>query len=96
MAGIVAHQNIPQAHKIALQDIPKAWNPPLWCRFGYAIDAITKAIGLMNICWTSPIPPDVDEMVFATDIRTDFPERHLPTWEGYVNPNGGPAEPENI
>ncbi len=43
-----------------------------------------------------PQPPDVDHMVFSTNLVTDLPEPPVTTWEGYVNPWGGPGGTRNI
>ena len=51
MEGLTVNQNIPQAHKIAVQDIPAGGEIIRYgVVLGYAIHDIKKGIGLMNIC----------------------------------------------
>lgn len=97
MPGIIAHQAIPQAHKIALCDIPEG--KPI-IRYGvilgYANRAIQKGDWINEHMLQLPEPPDLDEMEFATNIQVNLPEPPVTTWEGYINPNGGPAGTRNI
>lgn len=95
--GIVANQDIPQAHKIALCDIPQ--DAPViryGVTLGYAINPIKKGDWINEYMLHLPVPPSVDNMTFATNIVTDLPEPPVTTWEGYRNPNGGPAGTRNI
>ena len=56
MEGVTARHDIPQAHKIALQDIPKG-EPVI--RYGvvlaYALEEIKKVTGSMSLCWSFPL-----------------------------------------
>ena len=92
MEGVTARHDIPQAHKIALCDIPK--DQPV-IRYGvvlgYAIEDIKKGDWINEFMLHLPTPPDVDNMTFATNLVTDLPDPPVTTWEGYVNPWGGPA-----
>lgn len=57
MDGVIAHQDIPQAHKIALCDIEKGGEIIRYgVVLGYAVSRIKKAIGLTNTCWSFPRP----------------------------------------
>lgn len=97
MAGITAHQDIPQAHKIALCDIPKGGEIIRYgVVLGYATGPIGKGEWINEHMLDLPTPPDVDEMEFATNLVTDLPEPPVTSWEGYRNPNGGPAGTRNI
>ena len=97
MEGVTARHDIPQAHKIALCDIPK--DQPV-IRYGvvlgYAIEDIKKGDWINEFMLHLPTPPDVDNMTFATNLVTDLPDPPVTTWEGYVNPWGGPAGTRNI
>lgn len=97
MPGVTARHDIPQAHKIALCDIPK--DQPV-IRYGvvlgYAIEEIHKGDWINEFMLHLPTPPDVDNMTFATNLVRDLPEPPVTTWEGYVNPWGGPAGTRNI
>lgn len=95
--GVVANQDIPQAHKIALCDIPQ--DAPViryGVTLGYAINPIKKGDWINEYMLHLPVLPSVDNMTFATNIVTDLPEPPVTTWEGYRNPNGGPAGTRNI
>ncbi len=97
MEGVTARQDIPQAHKIALCDIPKGGEIIRYgVVLGYAIDPIQKGDWINEHMLELPTPPDVDSMEFATNIVTELPTPPVTTWEGYVNPNGGPAGTRNI
>lgn len=97
MAGVIAHQNIPQAHKFALCDIPKGGEVIRYgVVLGYAIEPVSQGDWINEYMLELPTPPDLDNMEFATNLVTDLPEPPVKTWEGYVNPNGGPAGTRNI
>lgn len=97
MDGVTVHQNIPQAHKIALCDIPEGGEIVRYgVILGYAINPIAKGDWINEHMLELPAPPDVDNMEFATNLVTDLPEPPITTWEGYVNPNGGPAGTRNL
>ncbi|MGL5434799.1 MAG: galactarate dehydratase [Lachnospiraceae bacterium] len=97
MPEVIAHQNIPQAHKIALTDIPGGGAIIRYgVILGYAIDPINQGDWINEHMLELPTPPDVDEMEFATNLLTDLPEPPETTWEGYKNPWGGPAGTRNI
>lgn len=97
MDGITAAQDIPQAHKIALRDIPKGGEIVRYgVVLGYALDEIKKGSWINEHMLELPTPPDVDSMEYGTNIVTDLPEPPVKTWEGYRNPWGGPAGTRNI
>ena len=97
MEGVITRHDIPQAHKIALCDIPK--DGPV-VRYGvvlgYAIEPIQKGDWINEFMLKLPTPPDVDNMEFGTNIVTNLPDPPVDYWEGYVNPWGGPAGTRNI
>lgn len=97
MDNILANQDIPQGHKIALYDIPKDGKIIRYgIVLGYAINPIKKGDWINEKMLQLPVPPSVDEMKFATNIVTDLPEAPVKTFEGYKNPNGGYAGTRNI
>ncbi|MCL2569263.1 MAG: galactarate dehydratase [Oscillospiraceae bacterium] len=97
MDDLVALDDIPQAHKIALVDIPAGGKVERYgIPIGYAIEAIAKGRWINEHMMDMPTPPDVDDMVFGTNIVTDLPSPPVSTWEGYRNPNGGYAGTRNI
>ncbi|MGN0268253.1 MAG: galactarate dehydratase [Lachnospiraceae bacterium] len=97
MPGVVTVTDIPQAHKIALCDCPKGTEV---IRYGVVLG--TTSIDIPKGGWINETnlvmapAPNLDEMEFATNIVTDLPKPPVTTWEGYRNPNGGPAGTRNI
>jgi len=97
MDGVAARHNIPQAHKIALCDIPAGGEIIRYgVVLGYAVDSIAKGDWINEHMLELPDPPDVDSMEFGTDLVTDLPEPPVTVWEGYANPWGGPAGTRNL
>lgn len=96
--GTVTSEDIPQAHKIALADIPAGREV---IRYGAVLGTMKEHMprgGWINETNLVMAPaPDLDSMEFSTDIRTNLPEPPVKTWEGYPNPwGGGPAGTRNI
>ncbi len=95
--GLVALEDIPQAHKIALCDIPKDGEIVRYgVVLGYALDPIKKGTWINEHMLALPTPPDVDDMEFATNIVTELPKPSVTSWMGYRDPNGGYAGTRNI
>ena len=94
---LIARQDIPQAHKIALTKIP-AGEPVIryGVILGYAMNDIEKGDWINEFMLELPTPPSVDDMEYATNIVTYLPEAPVKTFEGYRNPNGGYAGTRNI
>ena len=94
---LIARQDIPQAHKIALTKI-QAGEPVIryGVILGYAMNDIEKGDWINEFMLELPTPPSVDDMEYATNIVTDLPEAPVKTFEGYRNPNGGYAGTRNI
>ncbi len=63
---------------------------------GYAVDDIRRGDWINEYMLKLPTPPDVDSMEFATNLVTELPDPPTEVWEGYRNPNGGPAGTRNI
>ncbi len=96
--GTVTVTDIPQAHKIALCDIPAGGEVR---RYGVLLGTMKEDMprgGWINENNLEMAPaPDLDRMEFARDLRTDLPEPPVKTWMGYPNPWGeGPAGTRNI
>lgn len=97
LPGIVAAVNIPQAHKIALCDIPEGGRIIRYgVTLGYAVRDIKTGEWINEQMLTLPTPPSLDDMKFAVNLVTDLPEPPVATWEGYRNPNGGYGGTRNI
>ena len=86
MEGVVTAQDIPRAHKIALEDIPKDGEIIRYgVVLGYAIDPIAKGDWINENMLRLPTPPGLDHLTFATNIRTDLPDPPPYTFEGFKN-----------
>lgn len=97
MDGVCANEDIPQAHKIALCDIPADGEIIRYgVILGYAIDAIKTGDWINENKLRLPIPPALDKMKFGTNIVKNLPEAPVKTFEGYKNPNGGYAGIRNM
>lgn len=95
--AILANQDIPQGHKIALCNIGEG--EPIvryGVTLGYALHAIKKGDWINEHMLQLPIPPSLEEMEFATNLVTDLPEPPARTFMGYPNKNGGYAGTRNI
>lgn len=89
MEGVVASQDIPQGHKIALCDIPAGGAIVRYgVVLGYAIDPIAKGQWINEKMLTLPTPPEAEQMQWGVNLRTDLPKPARTTWEGYRNAEG--------
>lgn len=82
--GIIVNQDIPQAHKIALIDIPKGgavirYNVVL----GYAINNIKKGDWINEFMLTLPTPPSLNDMEYGSRIDAKLPIPTRTTFMGY-------------
>lgn len=94
---VIANREIPQGHKIALRYISKDGEIIRYgVVLGYAISSIEKGDWVNENMLKLPVPPEVDHMMYATNIKTDLPIPPVTTFEGYKNPNGGYAGTRNI
>ena len=97
MPGVTAREDIPQGHKVALDDIEKGGAV---IRYGVALGCANKAIPMGG--WVNedalalPTPPGLSEMAWGRRIAAQLPQAPRTTFEGYVNPRGGPAGTRNI
>ncbi|MEY8357011.1 galactarate dehydratase [Lachnospiraceae bacterium 54-53] len=97
MDGVIARQNIPQAHKIALCDIPKGGEIIRYgVILGYAVEPIAKGDWINEHMLELPAPPDIDSMEYGTNLVTDLPKPPVTQWEGYANPGGGFGGTRNL
>lgn len=95
--GIVTNQEIPQAHKVALDDIEVNEKVIRYgVILGYAKEAIKKGDWINEFMLELPAPPSVDEMEYGKNIITELPEPTRKTFMGYRNPDGGYAGTRNI
>lgn len=95
--GLTALQDIPQGHKIALAGI-KQGRPVV--RYGVGLGSALMDIPAGG--WVNedsirlPVPPELDEMRWGVNIVTNLPVAPRTTFEGFVNPFGGPAGTRNL
>ena len=97
LPGVVTLEPIPQAHKIALCDIPKDGEIIRYgVVLGYAIDPIAKGAWINEHMLHLPQSPGLDDMPYGTNIipMEDLPEAPRKTWMGFKNAEG-PAGTRN-
>ncbi len=94
---VLANEDIPQGHKIALTDIPKDKEIIRYgVILGYALRDIKKGDWINEKMLELPTPPDVEHMNYAVNVVKHLPVAPVRTFEGYRNPNGGYAGTRNI
>ena len=98
MEGLTCNQDIPQAHKIALCDIPAGGEIIRYgVVLGYAINDIHKGDWINEHMLDLPDSPSVDDMEYGTNLVPveDLPMPTRTTWMGYKNAEG-PAGTRNL
>ncbi len=98
LPGVVSLQPIPQAHKIALEDIPKGGEIIRYgVVLGYAKDAIPKGSWINEHMLDLPESPALHDLPYATHIvpPEELPDPVQTTWWGYRNKKG-PAGTRNL
>ncbi len=98
LPGLTAREPIPQAHKIALTDIPKGGEIISYgVVLGYAKDAIPMGSWINEHMLDLPESPALDNMPFGTNLVPveDLPDPPRKTWMGYRNKTG-PAGTRNL
>ena len=97
LPGVVALDDIPQGHKIALQDIPQDGAIIRYgVTLGYALAPIARGQWVNEHMLRLPTPPSLDDMPFGTNICTSLPQAPVQSWWGYRNPAGGYAGTRNL
>lgn len=94
---IVAKQEIPQAHKIALEKIPKG-KPVIryGVILGYARDTILPGEWINEDSLDLPASPDLDSLEYGLDVDEELPSPTRTSWMGYDVPNSRFAGTRNI
>lgn len=98
MPGVVTRDPIPQAHKVALVDIPKGGEIIRYgVVLGYAKDDIACGSWINEHMLNLPQSPSVEHMEYGTHIvpMEELPTPPRTTWMGYKN-TVGPAGTRNI
>ena len=97
LPGLILLDDIPQAHKFALVDIPKDGEIIRYgVVLGYALDPIRRGAWINEHMLRLPVSPSVDNMPWGVNIRKDLPEAPVKTFMGYRNPDGWYAGTRNI
>ena len=99
MPGVVTREEIPQAHKIALTDIPKGGEVIRYgVVLGYAKDDIPVGAWINEHMLDLPESPSVDNMPFGTNLvaKEDLPSPTRTTWMGYRNKTGPAPGTRNL
>jgi galactarate dehydratase len=97
MDDILANQDIPQGHKIALTNIAEGESIIRYgVTLGYAVQPIHKGDWINEHMLKLPIPPSLDEMIYASNVVTDLPNPPVKTFMGFPNKSGGYAGTRNI
>ncbi len=87
LPGVVTRDEIPQAHKFALVDIPKDGEVIRYgVVLGYALDEIKKGAWINEYMLRLPVSPSVDNMPWGVNIKKDLPQAPRKTFLGYRNP----------
>lgn len=97
-SGVVTRQAIPQAHKIALSDIPAGGEIVRYgVVLGYAKEAIPAGSWINEHMLDLPESPALDNMPWGTNLLTpdQLPTPHRTVWMGYRN-RTGPAGTRNL
>ena len=98
LPGLTALDPIPQAHKIALTDIPAGGEIVRYgVVLGYAKSDIPAGRWINEHMLTLPQSPSVDDMPWGTNLvkPQDLPQPPRTTWMGYRNKTG-PAGTRNL
>lgn len=98
LPGLTALDPIPQAHKIALTDIPAGGEIVRYgVVLGYAKSDIPAGSWINEHMLTLPQSPSVDDMPWGADLvkTEDLPQPPRTTWMGYRNKTG-PAGTRNL
>lgn len=98
LPGLIALDPIPQAHKIALTDIPAGGEIVRYgVVLGYAKSDIPAGSWINEHMLTLPQSPSVDDMPWGTALvkPEDLPQPPRTTWMGYRNKTG-PAGTRNL
>ena len=97
-SGVTTRDPIPQAHKIALRDIPAGGEIIRYgVVLGYAKDAIPAGSWINEHMLNLPESPALDNMPWGTNVKplADLPDPPRTTWMGYRNAHG-PAGTRNL
>ncbi len=97
LPGLIALEDIPQGHKIALHDILK--DSPIvryGVDIGYAMHNISRGRCVKETSLRLPVPPKLEDMHWGINTSAALPTATRSTFKGFVNPWGGPAGTRNL
>ena len=98
MPGVTTREDIPQAHKLALTDIPKGGEIIRYgVVLGYAKDSIPVGAWINEHMLELPQSPGLEDMPYGTNLvpPEKLPDPPRTTWLGYRNAHG-PAGTRNL
>ena len=82
--GVVAREQIPQGHKIALEDIPEGGAVIRYgVALGYLLAGVPAGAPITEKMLRLPDSPNLDSLEFATDIDAELPEAPVKSFEGF-------------
>lgn len=96
--GVTAREQIPQAHKIALEDIPQGGAVIRYgVALGYAKSPIPAGAWINEHMLELPQSPGLEHMPYGTNLvsKENLPDPPRTTWMGYRNQTG-PAGTRNL
>lgn len=97
--GVVTIDTIPQAHKVALKDIPKGGDVVRYgVVLGHALEDIDRGRWIHEGMLDLPVAPPLDSMEWGTNLvpLEELAEPTVDTWDGYKNLSGGFGGTRNI
>ena len=97
LCGVVTRESVPQAHKIALYDIPAGGEIIRYgVVLGYAKENIPAGSWINEHMLHLPDSPSLDDMPWGTNLKSkeELPTPPRTTWLGYRNQTG-PAGTRN-
>ena len=89
--GVVARQDIPQAHKVTLVDVPAGGAIVRYgVTLGYVLEDSPAGTWINENSLELPVAPPLDEMEWGTNVDWKAPTPPVTAWEGYepVEPGG--------
>ena len=97
ISGLVLRDDIPQAHKFALEDIHKDGEIIRYgVVLGYALDDIKRGSWINEHMLRLPVSPSLDNMPYGVNINNNLPEAPAKTFMGYKSPDNFYAGTRNI
>jgi galactarate dehydratase len=95
--GITLLSDIPQGHKVALQDMQKGDEVIRYgVVLGYLLEDVREGSWINENSLELPLQPSLESLSFSEPEEVFLPQPKRTTFEGFENPNGGFAGTRNI